>query len=53
MHYHDLMQKATQQQSDVKRLAYIAIYMMSQYGDVYNRTRKPFNPILGETYELV
>ena len=26
---------------------------MSQYSDVYLRNRKPFNPILGETFEII
>ena len=31
----------------------IACFVLTQYADVIGRTRKPFNPILGETYELV
>jgi hypothetical protein len=38
---------------DPKRLGLIAIYILSQYSDVYGRNRKPFNPILGETYEII
>jgi len=38
---------------DCKKLGYIAIFLMSQYADVYKRNRKPFNPILGETYEII
>jgi len=48
------MEKAMEiKNDDVKRLAYIGIYILSQYSDVYGRDRKPFNPILGETFELV
>ena len=36
-----------------KKMGHIGIFLMSQYSDVYLRTRKPFNPILGETYEIV
>lgn len=38
---------------DCKRLGMIAIYLVSQYAEVYQRNRKPFNPILGETYEII
>lgn len=52
-HYHDVMEKAIQCKDDSKKLGYIAIFLMSQYSDVYGRTKKPFNPILGETYEYI
>lgn len=52
-HYHEIMEKALTIEDDCKRLGYIGIFLMSQYSDVYGRTRKPFNPMLGETYEVV
>jgi hypothetical protein len=38
---------------DCRRLAEITCFVFSQYSEVYMRNRKPFNPILGETYEIV
>jgi oxysterol-binding protein-related protein 3/6/7 len=35
-------------------MAYVAAFAVSQYANAKHRTtRKPFNPIMGETYELV
>lgn len=48
------MRKAIQEKNDsCKRLALIAAFQMTTYGCVIGRTSKPFNPLLGETYELV
>lgn len=52
-HYHHLIENALTYQDDCERLGHIAIYLMSQYADVYQRNRKPFNPLLGETFEIV
>ena len=35
------------------RLVYIAAFAVSGYASTKGRTSKPFNPLLGETYELV
>lgn len=53
MHYSQVMDKAMAEKNDIKRLTMIACFVLTQYADVIGRTRKPFNPILGETYELV
>lgn len=53
MHYSTIMDNAMAEKNDVKRLALIGCFVLSQYADVIGRLRKPFNPILGETYELV
>jgi hypothetical protein len=37
----------------VRRLVLSCVAMMSAYGSMKIRKRKPFNPMLGETYELV
>ena len=37
----------------LKRLAWIAVFTVTNYACVIGRFRKPFNPLLGETYELV
>lgn len=51
--YASIMDQAINTKDDEKRLGLIAIFVMGQYGEVFQRNRKPFNPILGETYELI
>lgn len=36
-----------------KRLAHATLFCICMYSNQINRLRKPFNPILGETYEFV
>ena len=52
-HYHHVIEDAITQKDECKKLGYIAIFAMSQYSHVYGRNRKPFNPILGETFEII
>lgn len=33
-------------------MSYVAAYTVSAYATTSNRTGKPFNPLLGETYEF-
>lgn len=47
------MDMALKEKDDCKRLGLIAIFLISQYEAVYLRNRKPFNPLLGETYEII
>lgn len=37
----------------VERLLHIAAFAVSGYAATEGRTNKPFNPLLGETFELV
>eukprot|EP00027_Filamoeba_sp_ATCC50430_P018898 CAMPEP_0168578322 /NCGR_PEP_ID=MMETSP0413-20121227/21267_1 /TAXON_ID=136452 /ORGANISM="Filamoeba nolandi, Strain NC-AS-23-1" /LENGTH=456 /DNA_ID=CAMNT_0008612153 /DNA_START=31 /DNA_END=1401 /DNA_ORIENTATION=- len=50
--YTDLLDKASQCENSMERLMYIAIFSCTCYA-VAERTGKPFNPLLGETYEYV
>lgn len=34
-------------------MLYVAAFAVSGYSSTAGRTSKPFNPLLGETYELV
>ena len=34
------------------RMAYIMAFAFSSYSSTIDRIRKPFNPLLGETYSL-
>lgn len=48
-----IMDKALEMNDDYKRLALIAVYTLAQYAEISSRNKKPFNPILGETYEII
>ena len=53
MLYVDILEKAATSSSSLEELAYLAVYSVSVYGTtaVSVRVGKPFNPLLGETYE--
>lgn len=44
--------KANREDDPVLRLIYVAVFNLAQYKSTDNRLSKPFNPILGETFEL-
>jgi len=48
-----LLQQAVKQKKPEMRMAYLTAYQISNYAGLSGRSRKPFNPLLGETYELV
>jgi hypothetical protein len=49
-----LLAKAAAAEDPLQRLLYVAAFAVSQYsGTFYRGGRKPFNPLLGETYEYV
>eukprot|EP00039_Didymoeca_costata_P006210 m.88312 g.88312 ORF g.88312 m.88312 type:complete len:748 (+) comp13159_c0_seq2:213-2456(+) len=53
MEYSDLLDKAASSDNPLVRLAYVAAFSASAFASgASNRTGKPFNPLLGETYEL-
>ncbi|KAJ3682726.1 hypothetical protein LUZ60_012953 [Juncus effusus] len=52
MEYSELLTKADECEDPYMRLAYTASWFVSVYY-AYQRPWKPFNPILGETYEMV
>ena len=45
--------KAVIEEDSLKRMVYVAAYSAATYFLIKGRTQKPFNPLLGETYELV
>lgn len=53
MEYIDLLEKASNEPNPQIRMAYVAAFNASRYCAVVGRTTKPFNSLLGETYELV
>ncbi|XP_067117472.1 oxysterol-binding protein 1-like isoform X1 [Osmerus mordax] len=52
LEYHELLDKAAKCQSSLEQLCYVAAFSVSSYSTTVHRTGKPFNPLLGETYEL-
>ncbi|XP_065574277.1 oxysterol-binding protein 1-like isoform X1 [Artemia franciscana] len=50
--YSEILDKAAMASDSCEQLAYVAAFTVSSYATTSNRTAKPFNPLLGETYEL-
>ena len=50
--YSEILDKAAQCQDDCEQLAYVAAFTVSAFSSTAIRTGKPFNPLLGETFEL-
>jgi len=48
-----LLNKADEEEDSVVRILYVAAFGIAQYKCTDQRLNKPFNPILGETFELV
>ncbi|KAJ1567061.1 hypothetical protein HK405_007324 [Cladochytrium tenue] len=54
LEYSELIESAARSDDPVDRIALVAAFAVSGYASTVNRpARKPFNPLLGETYELV
>ncbi|KAL5275309.1 OSBP family protein [Megaselia abdita] len=49
--YANLLDIAAKCTDPCEQLAYVAAFTISSYSTTANRTGKPFNPLLGETYE--
>ncbi|KER22356.1 hypothetical protein T265_09527 [Opisthorchis viverrini] len=52
MEYSELLTQAAQQTDPVRRMEYVCAFAVSATSSNCNRIGKPFNPLLGETYEL-
>uniref|UniRef100_A0A673ZTW8 Oxysterol-binding protein n=1 Tax=Salmo trutta TaxID=8032 RepID=A0A673ZTW8_SALTR len=52
LEYHELLDKAACCESSLEQLCLVAAFSVSSYSTTVHRTAKPFNPLLGETYEL-
>lgn len=52
LEYFELLDKAAKCQSSLEQMCYVAAFSVSSYSTTVHRTGKPFNPLLGETYEL-
>uniref|UniRef100_A0A8C6K7J3 Oxysterol-binding protein n=1 Tax=Nothobranchius furzeri TaxID=105023 RepID=A0A8C6K7J3_NOTFU len=52
LEYHELLDKAAKCHSSLEQMCYVAAFCVSAYSTTVYRTGKPFNPLLGETFEL-
>ncbi|XP_008839769.1 oxysterol-binding protein-related protein 3 [Nannospalax galili] len=54
LEYSELLDKAARMPSSLERMVYVAAFAISAYASSYFRAgSKPFNPVLGETYECI
>ncbi|KAM4874895.1 oxysterol-binding protein-related protein 3 isoform 6-T6 [Thomomys bottae] len=54
LEYSELLDKAAKIPSPLERMVYVAAFAISAYASSYYRAgSKPFNPVLGETYECI
>lgn len=53
MEYTDLLDMAADRTDSLERMVYVAAFAASEYASTIGRVAKPFNPLLGETYEYV
>ncbi|XP_051829099.1 oxysterol-binding protein 2 isoform X5 [Antechinus flavipes] len=52
LEYHELLDKAVKCENSTEQMCFVAAFSVSSYSTTVNRIAKPFNPMLGETYEL-
>ncbi|OJD17272.1 hypothetical protein AJ78_02606 [Emergomyces pasteurianus Ep9510] len=53
MEYTDLLDHAADRIDSMERMVYVAAFAASEYASTIGRVAKPFNPLLGETFEYV
>lgn len=53
MEYADLLDLAADRSDSIERLLYVSAFAASEYASTVGRVAKPFNPLLGETFEYV
>jgi oxysterol-binding protein 1 len=53
MEYADLLHTAANRTDSCERMLYVAAFASSLYASTIGRVAKPFNPLLGETFEYV
>ncbi len=51
LEYSSILDRAVAIQDSCEQLCYVAAFTVSSYSTTVNRTGKPFNPLLGETFE--
>lgn len=53
MEFAGLLDKANSEPDSLIWLAYVTAFSIAQYSSIEGRKQKPFNPVLGETYEFL
>ncbi|KAK0655565.1 Oxysterol-binding protein-domain-containing protein [Cercophora newfieldiana] len=53
MEYADLLDLAADRTDSIERMIYVAAFSASEFASSIGRVAKPFNPLLGETFEYV
>ncbi|KAF9070162.1 Oxysterol-binding protein-domain-containing protein [Rhodocollybia butyracea] len=53
MEFSECLDIAASEPDPLRRIAYVAAFAMSNYSSTIGRIAKPFNPMLGETFEYV
>lgn len=53
MEYNDILDLAAKEADPMKRIALVAVHQISSMSMIEKITTKPFNPLLGETFEFV
>ncbi|KAK4447481.1 Oxysterol-binding protein 2 [Podospora aff. communis PSN243] len=53
MEYSDLLDLAADRTDSIERMIYVAAFSASEFASSIGRVAKPFNPLLGETFEYV
>jgi hypothetical protein len=53
MTYNEVLLSACELDDPLLRLAYVSCFGVTSYASSHQRNMKPFNPLLGETYELI
>jgi oxysterol-binding protein 1 len=52
MEYNDMLELIIAEQDPLRRISLVGVYMMTHMTVIERVVTKPFNPILGETYEF-
>ena len=52
LEYADILVAAAKCDNSLEQLAHVAAFTISSYANTSARTGKPFNPMLGETFEF-
>lgn len=53
LEFSECLDAAAAERDPTKRIAFVAAFAMSNYSSTIGRIAKPFNPMLGETFEFV
>ncbi|KAH6697526.1 oxysterol-binding protein [Plectosphaerella plurivora] len=53
LEYTDLIEQAADRTDSLERMVYVTAFAASEYASSIARVAKPFNPLLGETFEYV